>query len=399
MIYKWSVVKKLFAVLSTVVLVSCSGSELSEAPSPDVVGGRTAYLTDSDDPGLRVVVDKLRKSRSTRTHIVVMGDSHIAADFFTGELRRQFQHRYGDGGVGFISPLRISGNRYSNVRFGKARGWKLFYSRAGEKQDFPFGGSIAVPLRRDSHAHIMLPDHRPAIARVLYRASGDAIVQLQKQTLRAENTEGHWRFSEPVRVPSSFSFAINGDDRSHLAVAGLWLTSGNPGGVIVSVLGINGAQISAPDRWENNWPDTLAQLRPDMVVLAYGTNEAFSADLSLPQYRRTLVRQIRKIRQSNPDVAILLIGPGSSIMHKDAVVCEQRQPALLKKIIRVQKDVARSEHTLFWDWFAWMGGDCSVDQLVLNGKAGRDRIHLTPEGYRDSALALWNEFRTFVHRK
>ncbi|MGU0056537.1 hypothetical protein ACVXG7_16385 [Enterobacter hormaechei] len=46
-----------------------------------------------------------------------------------------------------------------------------------------------------------------------------------------------------------------------------------------------------------------------MVILAYGTNEAFNDTFDLVAYRQLLVEKIRQIRQKAPNSAILLIGP------------------------------------------------------------------------------------------
>jgi hypothetical protein len=40
------------------------------------------------------------------TRIIHYGDSHVAADLLTGELRRKFQMGFGDAGPGFISGSR-----------------------------------------------------------------------------------------------------------------------------------------------------------------------------------------------------------------------------------------------------------------------------------------------------
>ncbi|WP_442799409.1 SGNH/GDSL hydrolase family protein [Pantoea vagans] len=202
-------------------------------------------------------------------------------------------------------------------------------------------------------------------------------------------SNGEWKLSKPVQVPTSFTVALTAGQQVKLG--GLWLTATKPHGVIVSALGLNGAQISMLEKWQSNWTDTLALLKPDLIVLAYGTNESFNTDISLDEYRQTLVRQIRKIRRSTPEAAILLVGPGSSIMRKSAVGCGQRQSPLLKPIIEVQKQVAKSEHTLFWDWFSWMGGDCAIEHFAAQDKARPDLIHLTAEGYEDSAAGLWQD--------
>ena len=44
-----------------------------------------------------------KRQRSDDVHIVQFGDSHTAADYETGPLRRALQQRFGDGGRGFVA--------------------------------------------------------------------------------------------------------------------------------------------------------------------------------------------------------------------------------------------------------------------------------------------------------
>jgi hypothetical protein len=56
--------------------------------------------------------------------ILQIGDSHTAADFLTGELRRLLQARYGDGGAGYMSAGRPHiGVRSSAFRIVASQGW------------------------------------------------------------------------------------------------------------------------------------------------------------------------------------------------------------------------------------------------------------------------------------
>lgn len=375
-------------ILSGMVLTSCKVPVKTSTLPSSTKNESTDFLTDYGEKKLSSLAGKLRHSNSEMTHILILGDSHVAADFLSGQLRQLFQNEYGSGGVGFISPVAVPGNRYSNVSFSKARGWQLLNSRRQKNAAFTLGGNIVSPLPASVEYHVITMDNAPRIrAQMLYRSMGGATLTLQGKSLLLADTQGHWELSEPADVPASFAVSFAGGNVAQLG--GLWLRSSQSKGVIVSALGINGAQISMLDKWQNNWADTLRMLSPDMVILAYGTNEAFDTTLSLTVYREMLTRQIRNIRQAQPEAAILLIGPGSSIMNKAAVGCQQRQPTLLNPVIRVQKQVAEAEHTLFWDWFAWMGGNCAIERLASQSKARPDLIHLTAEGYKESATALW----------
>ncbi len=112
------------------------------------------------------------------------------------------------------------------------------------------------------------------------------------------------------------------------------------------------ATLSMTDKWQPQWSETLAQMSPDMVILAYGTNEAFNDTLDLAAYEQNLRAKIRLIRQQMPNSVILLIGPNDSLKFNDAASCQAQMPVNLTSVIQIQKAIAAQENTLFWDWQA-----------------------------------------------
>lgn len=384
------VASAVLCVAVVIVLAACNDNASLKKRTAEPKTTQAGVLTDYGESNLSRMAEKLRHSQSELTHIVFLGDSHTAADFFSGSLRQHFHSVYGDGGAGFISPVAVPGNRYSNAYFQNIYGMKLVTSRRDKNPNFTLGGNIVTPVNNNNGAQIIVraPQGREFVQALYASPSvGQWLVDGVRYTLAA--TGNGWAFSQPVTVDSTFSWSMS--EAAPTAIGGLMLTSTSGHGVVLSALGINGAQVSMLDKWQNNWGGVLKQLVPDMVILAYGTNEAFNTDLSTEAYRQTLQRQIENIRQSAPDAAILLIGPGSSVMHKQGHGCVQRQPALLKPIIAVQQQVARQEHTLFWNWFYFMGGDCAIESWAAQGKARPDLIHLTPEGYQESANGLFND--------
>ncbi|WP_258306060.1 SGNH/GDSL hydrolase family protein [Enterobacter sp. CGMCC 5087] len=379
-------------LLITELTLSSCHAPVDTPPAPvSMLSDTSDVMADYGESRVKRLAEKLRNSRRETTHILVMGDSHTAADFLSGQLRTMLQARYGNGGPGFVSPVKVPGNRYSHVNYTQASGWRLETSRRAQDAAFTLGGMIATPTTPDNVSRITVTDGETALrAQALYRSAGNATLRVGGNAVSLVETHGGWALSPAVPVAPSFSVSLKG---SGTQLAGFWLTASPSRGVIVSALGINGAQISMPDKWPADWPGTLKRLSPDLVVLAYGTNEAFNASLVPDIYRQDLLLQIRKIRLAVPEAAILLIGPGSSIQHKDATGCRQRQSPVLKRVIEIQKQAAREEHTLFWDWFAFMGGDCAIEQWAVQGKARPDLVHLQAAGYREVADGLWKGLR------
>lgn len=128
--------------------------------------------------------------------------------------------------------------------------------------------------------------------------------------------------------------------------------------------------------------------RPDLVVIAYGTNEGFDDLLDPRAYERTLRGQIARVRQVTPVSSILILGAPEAMRGDGGGRCagdlEQRwkAPDMLGVVRDVQHRVAAQEGVAFWDWKGRMGGDCSAfaltqgDAPLMRG----DHVHFTGPG-------------------
>ena len=322
------------------------------------------------------------------------GDSHTAADFFSGQLRSRLQQRFGNGGIGFVSPLGLPGQRYGNIALrSTSRDWTLATSRRDERPDFPLGGSVAQP--KGNNRTVALEPFTPVAGksrvRLLYNSERqNTLIGASGQDRRVialPPTKSKWGFSYPINLalPASLSLASSAMGTR----IGGWYLDGPEQGVILSTLGSNGASLSLMDRWQDGWQSQLRAIQPDMVILAYGTNEAFNDTLNLNDYRSLLQQRIRQIRREMPDAVILLVGPSDSMKDRSGDSCGK--PTMLDSVIRIQQDVARTEHTLYWDWRRQMGGECSIRTWQARGDARPDFVHLTRPGYESSANRLYQD--------
>ncbi|PVZ86338.1 hypothetical protein C9426_15980 [Serratia sp. S1B] len=381
----------LFAAIFS--LLSCHlprEQQSGQQPQTAVELGSHNDLTNFGEPNFNRFAQRLRDP-TARVHIVQMGDSHTAADFFSGALRDKFQARYGDAGIGLVPPSNIVGQRTANFIFTEPKKqWSFLTSRKDNAPNFPLGGFIVSP--RTGHSSLMMKERNASVnqynMQVLYQSNYPASLTVQSNNVGMLNLQpsSGWRFSDPV--PVVFPATITTNQQTSLNIGGWLITRDHPG-VMLSSVGINGATITMMDKWAPQWVNTLADTTPDMVILAYGTNEAFNETLDLELYRQQLTAIVGKIRQTIPNAVILLVGPGDSIKHKDASDCRSQQPANLRNVIKIQQSVAKSEGLLYWDWQQYMGGDCAMNNWAQNGLARPDKVHFTSIGYERSAKALY----------
>ena len=391
----------ILALVSLLVACNQEQEKTVKLPTPTVLpadGSRQLY--NYHDPNFARFVQKLKQG-SHAVHIVQLGDSHTAADFFSGKLRDRFQEEYGNAGIGFVPPNTIPGQRTANMQYqSDKKAWTLLSSRKDSDPDFPLGGFISEP--QSKWAKLQLSENPATQQRyqlqALYKAPTAAQISVQSsssRTLSLSQTHGAWQFSNPTPVTFPVNITLN---KSQPVKLGGWLISNQKPGVMLSTLGINGATINMMDKWGSQWTETLGQLHPDMVILAYGTNEAFNDTFDLGAYRQQLTDKIRQIRQQAPNSAILLIGPSDSIKNKEAPDCRSQQPQWLTDIVKIQKEVAQQEKTLFWDWRNYMGGECSIKAWAIYDLARPDGVHLTREGYESSANTLYGQLSALIKK-
>jgi len=344
------------------------------------------------DGNLALLAGKLRNAGRAPVAIVQLGDSHTAADLFSGELRKLLQTRYGDGGIGLVPASPVPGIRNDRVIIkSEKRQWELVSARNQQSPQFPLGGYLSLPLANRSSVVLQARDEDRQRYKVsaLYQSTTSASLFVnggQRRVLPASN--GQWRFS-PAYANVGLPVQLSVEGGRGVALGGWYIQGQKNAGVTYSALGINGARLDVVDKWQPGWRDSLKSVRPDLVILAYGTNEAFDDKLDLALYQTQLEATLVGLRKDLPQAAILLVGPPDSIKQRKARSCAARQPQPLASVIRIQKQMAQKYKALFWDWQGFMGGPCSIAGWQAGGLARPDLVHLTADGYRKSAAGLY----------
>ncbi|MFH2005684.1 MAG: GDSL-type esterase/lipase family protein [bacterium] len=86
----------------------------------------------------RALVLLARKGPRARARIVFVGDSHVAGDQLSGELRFRLQRSFGDAGHGYLhAGAPWTGYNHRNVRGGATGPWHYYYLRTARQPDQP----------------------------------------------------------------------------------------------------------------------------------------------------------------------------------------------------------------------------------------------------------------------
>lgn len=122
-------------------------------------------------------------------------------------------------------------------------------------------------------------------------------------------------------------------------------------------------------------------LNADLVILDWGTNDILYTNSIAPNLEQTVRTTIRKIKQSNPNVAILLTSAQEARYKGKDITISASFSTLMRKI-------AKQENVMFYDWYQIAGGHKSIENWKRLGFSSKDNIHLNGKGYRIRAEML-----------
>ncbi|PIT56526.1 GDSL-type esterase/lipase family protein [Snodgrassella alvi] len=379
--------KKHFAILGCCLWIMACSADLVPIQS----GHNRAPLSSQANHTAQLAQALQNKSIS----IVQLGDSHTAADYLTDAARVRLQQQLGNGGPGWAMPAQFPGMRLARFTY-QNQGWQAVSSRTETSQNYALGGLIATP----SVGAVMTiktrePEAEQTVIVSIRQGQNDEDLTItdsngQQILLSALPKDNQWHFSQfTARFPITIKAGMN----FQTAIGGWWTRNQNRQGVVFSALGINGFQLNQWKRWNTQaWQQELNVIAPDLIILAFGTNEAYNG-VEIETVKQNLLETITQIRTASPNSAIMLLGAPESL-KSTAGSCGLR-PEKLTELQAMQKEVAQSQHILYWDWQAVMGGECSMKAWINQGLARGDGVHFTASGYQrlgkalaDSILAL-----------
>jgi len=345
-------------------------------------------------PFYRALAQVASGQAGSMARVAHWGDSTIAADDVTVTLRRRLQDRFGEGGHGFhLAGRGTQPYRHFDVQWQDFRSWTAHSVIHGERRDGRYGlGGILQVGNRGSRAVFQTVDQGPVgrtwgLVEVWYLAhpgSGPLAVRLDEGPwtpleTRSSPPEDRWfRQEVPEGPPHRLEIEARGPD---VRVYGVVMERTGPG-VVWDSLGIVGARANRLLHFD---PDHLAaqvaRRRPDLLVLAFGGNEAADTRMNHERYRQQLAEVIRRVRAGRPEAGCLLLAPldQGEVGPRGGV----RTLPELPRIVESQRAVAVESGCAFFDTWSAMGGEGAMGRWYRSRPrlGWGDYRHATPAGY------------------
>jgi len=366
--------------------------------APEELEGLTQAIDDPGGKAMAPFYEALLRTAEKRpkaiTRVAHFGDSAVAADNITATMRRLMQTRFGDAGHGFI--LIAPGTMHylhRDVRHRASKDWKL-YSIVLLSLGTNWYGYGGVQFRSEpgAWARISTIDRGDIGRRVSrfevfyqkYPRGGKLITRLDEQSrtitpTRSKQKEDAWLAIETTDGPHTLSIRTGGYGRVRLY--GVVLERNRPGVVYDSVGMVGGRAERLLAAQREHMQRQLKRRKPNLVILAFGGNEAVNRWLNTTRYERNLRKVVNHLRLPRNKTACLLFAP------LDQGERDERGNistiAKLPEIVDVQRRVARAEGCAFFNTYAAMGGKNAMRAWYRQRPrlATSDFKHATPAGY------------------
>jgi lysophospholipase L1-like esterase len=359
--------------------------------------------------------------RADDVRIVQFGDSHTAADYQTGPLRRALQHRFGDGGRGFVSVGRPwKAYTQEGVQLNGMTGWSPERGRFSKGKfvgDGQYGlvGVAITSSQRGARAYSDLTAQAGRIELAYLEAPRGGSVDLLVDGARVQRV----KTAGPEARSAYVSFEVaEGPHRVELDAVGdgtvrvFGVALDRPkAGVVLDALGVNGARAGDLLRLsEDHFAGELRHRDPSLVVLAYGTNES-SDDVPMEVYERQIVEVLGRVARAVPTASCLLLGPPDrATKHRVVVPAAADGPTgaaagagtvqtvwttlpRLVEVAMMEQRVAAAAGCAYFSQLDVMGGPGSIAGWALEAppRAMLDRTHLSRQGYSELGEAIATE--------
>jgi lysophospholipase L1-like esterase len=344
-----------------------------------------------------------KKEPGAVARILYYGDSIVASDLITGKIRRLMQSRFGDAGHGYALIANAwPGWFHIDVSRKASETWKVSRLLGPYAADgfYGLGGASFTAEKPDAWTRFATVEGEwgSAVSRfeIEYLAQpggGDValLVDGQPSGTLATAAESPRLATHTIKVPDGpHSLEVRTTDTRPVRLFGIRMERDVPG-VTVSALGLTGARARFLSKSNDaHWSEALRAANPDLVVLAFGSNEVADGLMyPLAEYEKTLTIVVKQVRAALPKASLMLVGPPDMASATEPSHSRTVTPL----IAGVQRKVAAAEGWAFWDQYAAMGSAGSMWAWIKMGMGNPDMFHPTASG--GNQLGTW-EYRALM---
>ena len=330
--------------------------------------------------------------------IIHYGGSHIQAEYPTTVARKNFNQRFGSGGRGLIFNYGAA-NTYSSINYSSTfKGkWKFNKSFQGRKADLPLGicGMTVESVDTNATLNFKFKDpinsgeHRVYLFFENDSITNDVHVSLNSVPISAFSHQLNYTsygltflWKDSIKTADlTVKPKIKG---KRFRFYGMSIENEKNAGIVYHSTGV-GAAAHRAMLILDKLPEQAAVLKPDLVVLDFGTNDILYTNKIDGELENQIEKTIRKFREINPELLIVLTST-QDLYYKGKYITAGVE------FRDLMDSIANKNKCLFWNWYDLAGGLKTIRTWYDEGYSQKDCIHLTKKGYEVKGQMIYKSF-------
>ncbi len=332
------------------------------------------------------------KSKLNSDSIVlrIFGDSHIASDFFSKELRTNLIKA---NSIGYIYALQPRYQQTTSVSYW-SKDFELENSKSNTGYSYGMGGILAKAKKEGALIKISsnLKEQNFDI-KIFYKAKNKGFIlsdaNKQRHEIRQKSTK---KFIGKKIKNVKFPIEIKALEKD-LQISGLLIYKEDKKVRILDTVAMNGARSDIWLRWDKgNMQELFKDLKNDIIILAYGSNDAFTNHFDKNNFKNNYKKFINFLRKNNENVNILLISPPTITQKEEDKYVLNPNFKLLRDSIY---EIAKEERLMLFDMHSFIQ-DSGGKEFWIEQKLSFKDVHLSISGYKIMADKFMQDLRSFL---
>lgn len=345
-----------------------------------------------------VKLKKLEDKKLSKVKIVHYGDSLLWGDILTEKLRRNFQTRFGDGGLGLV-PIAEYRERYFKEykNFNSIDSFQKFHlnHRQFVNTKLGFLGEGFIPI---SSNKLEYESYNPIVELFTHRESSneknDSTVLINDSIASVDSIDSQIKYTSKQNGLQKI-VSLQKLNKEVLDA----ISFENESGLVYSSVARQGIEFSDLKILDKNLINGIKLYKPDLLVFQFGINEIQNLYtknfLDSQKYELELRSVIQFLKSTN--IEVLIISPFERVNESGKVMTESLE------LIRIQDKICREENVSFLNTYHLLGNSEQNQRLLKSKYLQSDRTHLNREGGNYLAdeiyKAIENEYRIYLGKK
>ncbi|MGM0596873.1 MAG: hypothetical protein ACQES9_07525 [Myxococcota bacterium] len=334
------------------------------------------------------------RNRNKPSIISYFGDSIISRDKITSRLRENFQNKFGNSGPGYFLMQKLwKWTGHKQVYFYE-KGWKAFtiLNPILKSDKYGFGGIVSRTIGPGAYTEFKIREdltrvNKISVFYITHPEGGKLRIKVDGKLITSADTRQENQIIKKLTIGAKGKiWRVESGKGGVVQIAGVSLENNNPGVIVDSISLTGGRLIHLANSNHNHYARAVSQRNPQLMILHFGVNEV---DTGMKEnYASRAITLLKHLLATNKQMSCLIMGPTDKVTKSGG---KYHTLKIIKKIIKVQKNIARKSGCAFFNSWEAMGGEASIVSWHNHRPrlAVSDLTHITDAGGKKMASILY----------